>query len=87
MEEEGKGGVKGEVGDKGKGLTDAYVCYPGTSMPCTFCFVISTFQRRMSVTMGYQDSDRAREGTAERRWRSSGSIWWAQFLRQYFLLT
>ncbi len=38
MEEEGKGGVKGEVGDKGKGLTDAYVCYPGTSMPCTFLF-------------------------------------------------
>ena len=63
-EREGEGKRKGEVGDKGegKGLTDAYICYPGTSMPCT-CFVTSTFQGRMSVTMGYQDSDRAREGT------------------------
>ena len=72
MKEEGE--VKGEVGvegegegegkgkGEGKGLTDAYICYPGTSMPCT-CFVTSTFQGRMSVTMGYQDSDRAREGT------------------------
>ena len=44
------------------GLTDAYVCYPGCSMPCT-CFIISTFRGCMTVTMGYQDSFRAREGT------------------------
>ncbi len=45
-----------------EGLTDAYVCYPGCFMPCT-CFVISTFRGKMTVTMGYQDSVRAREGT------------------------
>ena len=45
-----------------EGLTDAYVCYPGCSMPCT-CFITSTFRGRMTVTMGYQDSVRAREGT------------------------
>lgn len=45
-----------------EGLTDAYVCYPGCFMPCT-CFIISTFRGHMTVTMGYQNSKRAREGT------------------------
>ncbi|WFN34956.1 hypothetical protein L1S32_02215 [Methanogenium sp. S4BF] len=45
-----------------EGLTDAYVCYPGCYMPCT-CFITSTFRGQMTVTMGYQDSERAREGT------------------------
>jgi NRPS condensation-like uncharacterized protein len=45
-----------------KGLTDAYVCYPGGYMPTT-CFVTSTFRERMTITMGYQDSYRARMGT------------------------
>ena len=45
-----------------KGLTDAYVCFPGCYMPST-CFITSTFQGHMTVTMGYQDSERAREGT------------------------
>lgn len=45
-----------------EGLTDAYVCYPGCSMPTT-CFITSTFRGQMTVTMGYQDSVRAREGT------------------------
>jgi NRPS condensation-like uncharacterized protein len=45
-----------------KGLTDAYVCYPGGYMPAT-CFVTSTFRGRMTITMGYQDSERARAGT------------------------
>ncbi len=31
-------------------------------MPTT-CFVTSTFRGRMTITMGYQDSERAREGT------------------------
>lgn len=44
------------------GLTDAYVCYPGGFMPAT-CFVTSTFRGQMTVTMGYQDSGRARTGT------------------------
>ena len=44
------------------GLSDAYVCYPGGSMPST-CFVTSTFRGRMTITMGYQDSERPREGT------------------------
>ena len=44
------------------GLTDAYVCYPGGYMPTT-CFVTSTFRGRMTVTMGYQDSERPREVT------------------------
>lgn len=44
------------------GLSDAYVCYPGGLMPAT-CFVTSTFRGQMTVTMGYQDSDRARTGT------------------------
>jgi NRPS condensation-like uncharacterized protein len=44
------------------GLTDAYICYPGGYMPTT-CFITSTFRQRMTVTMGYQDSNRAREGT------------------------
>jgi NRPS condensation-like uncharacterized protein len=44
------------------GLADAYVCYPGGAMPST-CFVTSTFRGRMTVTMGYQDGDRARTGT------------------------
>ncbi len=44
------------------GLTDAYVCYPGGYMPAT-CFVTSTFRGRMTITMGYQDSERPREGT------------------------
>ncbi len=45
-----------------EGLTGAYVCYPGGLMPTT-CFVTSTFRGRMTVTMGYQDSERPREGT------------------------
>lgn len=45
-----------------EGLTDAYVCYPGCYMPTT-CFITSTFRGQMTVTMGYQDSVRAREGT------------------------
>jgi len=44
------------------GLSDAYVCYPGSRMPTT-CFVTSTFLGHMTVTMGYQDSERPREGT------------------------
>lgn len=44
------------------GLTDAYVCFPGVCMPTT-CFVTSTFRGHMTITMGYQDSERAREGT------------------------
>jgi NRPS condensation-like uncharacterized protein len=44
------------------GLADAYVCYPGVKMPTT-CFVTSTFVGHMTVTMGCQDSERAREGT------------------------
>jgi NRPS condensation-like uncharacterized protein len=44
------------------GLTDAYVCYPGGYMPTT-CFIISSFCGRMTITMGYQDSERARQGT------------------------
>jgi NRPS condensation-like uncharacterized protein len=44
------------------GLCDAYICYPGGYMPTT-CFVTSTFRGRMTITMGYQDSERAREGT------------------------
>ncbi len=45
-----------------EGLSEAYLCYPGCSMPTT-CFVTSTFRGRMTITMGYQDSMRAREGT------------------------
>jgi NRPS condensation-like uncharacterized protein len=45
-----------------KGLTDAYVCFPGCYMPST-CFITSTFRGHMTVTIGYQDSKRAREGT------------------------
>ncbi len=44
------------------GLTDAYVCYPGSLMPST-CFVVSTFRGAMSVTMGYQNDDEPREAT------------------------
>jgi len=44
------------------GLTGAYVCYPGGYMPTT-CFITSTFRGQMTITMGYQDSKRAREGT------------------------
>ncbi|HTY14221.1 MAG TPA: hypothetical protein VMC42_00775 [Methanoregulaceae archaeon] len=44
------------------GLTDAYVCYPGGYMPTT-CFITSTFRGKMTITMGYQDSIRARLGT------------------------
>jgi NRPS condensation-like uncharacterized protein len=45
-----------------EGLSDAYVCYPGGYMPTT-CFVTSTFRGQMTITMGYQDSERARVGT------------------------
>ncbi|WML67668.1 MAG: hypothetical protein METHP_01214 [Methanoregula sp. SKADARSKE-2] len=31
-------------------------------MPCT-CFVTSTFRGQMTITMGYQDSERARTTT------------------------
>jgi hypothetical protein len=44
------------------GLTDAYLCYPGGYMPTT-CFITSTFRGRMTITIGYQDSVRARRGT------------------------
>jgi NRPS condensation-like uncharacterized protein len=44
------------------GLTDAYVCYPGGYMPTT-SFITSTFRGHMTITMGYQDSERAWEGT------------------------
>jgi NRPS condensation-like uncharacterized protein len=44
------------------GLTGAYVCYPGGYMPTT-CFITSTFRQQMTITMGYQDSRQAREGT------------------------
>jgi len=44
------------------GLTDAYLCYPGGYMPTT-CFVISTFRGKMTITMGYQNSQKARTGT------------------------
>ena len=45
-----------------EGLTDAYVCYPGGYMPTT-CFITSTFRGHMTITMGYQNSTKAREGT------------------------
>jgi NRPS condensation-like uncharacterized protein len=45
-----------------EGLSDAYICYPGVSMPAT-CFVISTFCGKMTITLGFQDSEKAREGT------------------------
>ena len=45
-----------------EGLTNAYVCYPGGYMPTT-CFITSTFRDRMTVTMGYQDGLKTREGT------------------------
>ena len=44
------------------GLTDAYICYPGGYMPTT-CIMTSTFRDRMTITMGYQNSARARKGT------------------------
>jgi NRPS condensation-like uncharacterized protein len=45
-----------------EGLSDAYLCYPGGYMPTT-CFVTTTFRGRMTITMGYQDGERARAGT------------------------
>jgi hypothetical protein len=45
-----------------EGLVDAHICYPGGYMPTT-CFVTSTFRGRMSVSMGYQDDARPRNGT------------------------
>jgi NRPS condensation-like uncharacterized protein len=45
-----------------EGLRDAYVCYPGGYMPTT-CFITSTFREQMTITMGYQNSGRARDGT------------------------
>ncbi len=45
-----------------EGLTNAYVCYPGGFMPTT-CFITSTFRDRMTVTMGYQDGLKTKEGT------------------------
>lgn len=45
-----------------EGLTGAYICYPGGYMPTT-CFVTSTFKGQMTITMGYQNSERARVGT------------------------
>ena len=44
------------------GLTDAYVCYPGGYMPTT-SFITSTFRGHMTITMGYQGSTRAKNGT------------------------
>jgi len=62
-----------------EGLRDAYLCYPGCCMPST-CFVTSTFRGQMTVTMGYQDSQRAREGTRKaialfREYLLSGQDW------------
>jgi NRPS condensation-like uncharacterized protein len=48
----------------GVGLTDAYICYPGGYMPTT-CFTTSTFRELMTITMGYQNSERARMGTQQ----------------------
>ena len=45
-----------------EGLVDAYVCYPGGTMPTT-CFITSAFRGWMTVTIGYQEDDRARAGT------------------------
>jgi NRPS condensation-like uncharacterized protein len=45
-----------------EGLNDAYVCYPGGYMPTT-CFITSTFRGQMTITMGYQESKKAMEGT------------------------
>jgi NRPS condensation-like uncharacterized protein len=45
-----------------EGLVDAYVCYPGVKMPAT-CFITSSFRGWMTVTMGYQEDDRARART------------------------
>lgn len=45
-----------------EGLVDAYICYPGGTMPTT-CFITSTFRGWMTVTMGYQGDDRARART------------------------
>jgi NRPS condensation-like uncharacterized protein len=45
-----------------EGLTDAYFCYPGGYMPTT-CFATSTFRGKLTITMGYQESDRVRTGT------------------------
>ena len=47
-----------------KGLTNAYVCYPGGFMPTT-CFITSTFREQMTVTMGYQDDPKTKEGTRQ----------------------
>lgn len=46
------------------GLAGAYVCYPCGAMPST-CFVASTFRGQLTVTLGYQDTPRAREGTRQ----------------------
>jgi NRPS condensation-like uncharacterized protein len=43
-----------------EGLTDAYVCYPGGLMPTT-CLMTSTFRGQMTITLGFQDSERPRE--------------------------
>jgi NRPS condensation-like uncharacterized protein len=45
-----------------EGLNEAYFCYPGGYMPTT-CFATSTFRGQLTITMGYQESDRARTGT------------------------
>ena len=44
------------------GLDTAYICYPGGYMPTT-CFITSTFRGQMTITMGYQNSERARAET------------------------
>jgi NRPS condensation-like uncharacterized protein len=44
------------------GLDNAYICYPGGYMPTT-CFVVSTFDGRMSISIGFQDDPRPRQGT------------------------
>lgn len=45
-----------------EGLTNAYFCYPGGYMPTT-CFATSTFRGRMTITMGFQEEERAEAGT------------------------
>ncbi|OPY33146.1 MAG: Condensation domain protein [Methanomassiliicoccales archaeon PtaU1.Bin124] len=45
------------------GLADAYLAYPGGYMPTT-CFIITTFQGSMSITMGYQQDQASTEATS-----------------------
>ena len=44
------------------GLVDAYIAYPGGYMPTT-CFIVSTFNGTMTLTMGYQQDTTSTEAT------------------------